>query len=343
VAAGQSTGAGGQVEAESRRKNVRATVIREPGGADVLTLGEAPNPTVGDDEVLVRVHAAGVNRADILQRTGNYNPPPGASSILGLELAGEVASAAANWRIGDRVMAVVTGGGYAEFASVPASMLMPIPEKLSYEQAAAIPEAFLTAYLNLFWLGKLQAGQSVLIHAGGSGVGTAAIQLARVAGARVLVTAGAADKLQRCRELGADVTINYKVESFADRVLEATGGAGVNLVLDFIGAPYWNDNLRVLSRGGRLAIIGLLGGTRADLDVGAILRQSLTVTGTTLRPMPLEQKSILTQEFVEFALQHFDNGELVPVLDTIFMLAEAANAHRMMEANRNTGKIVLRI
>lgn len=322
---------------------MRAILITQPGGAEVLKPGAAPDPKPDEDEVLVRVYAAGVNRADLLQRKGSYNPPPGASSILGLELAGEIVTPVNGWRIGDRVMAVVTGGAYAEYATVPAGMLMRIPDRFSYEEAAAIPEAFLTAYLNLFTLGRLQAGQSVLIHAAGSGVGTAAIQLARAAGARIFATAGTDGKLARCRELGAELAINYKRDSFTRRVLDATDGAGVDLILDFIGAPYWNDNLKVLAHGGMLTIIGLLGGGRGDLDMGLILGKSLTVTGTTLRRLPLAQKVDLTRAFVEFALPRLESGEITPVLDTIFTLGEAADAHRMMEANRNTGKIVLKV
>src|SRR5689334_6806461 len=211
---------------------MKAILFDQPGDPDVLHVGDAPDPQSAGDELLVRVHATAINRADLLQRRGAYDPPPGASPILGLELAGEVVRPTGSWRVGERVMAVVTGGGYAELAAVPEGMAMRIPERLSFEEAAAIPEAFLTAYLNLFTLGRLQAGEAVLIHAGASGVGTAAIQLAHAAGARVLTTAGSDEKLARCRELGAEVTINYKRESFADRVHEATNRQGVALVLD---------------------------------------------------------------------------------------------------------------
>lgn len=321
---------------------MKAIRINQPGDADQLVYGDAPDPQPGDGDALVRVRAAGLNRADILQRMGGYNPPPGASPILGLELAGEVVTATGDWQTGDRVMALVTGGAYAEFAAVPVGLLLPIPADFSFEQAAAIPEAFLTAFLNLFWLGGLQDGQAVLIHAGGSGVGSAAIQLAKAAGARVFTTAGSDDKLARCADLGADVTINYKTDDFAARVDAETDG-GVDLVLDFVGAPYWNANLAALARGGRLAIIGTLGGTRGDLDMGLILRKSLTVTGTTLRPMPLDRKTELTRQFADFALSRFASGALQPVVDTVFALEQAAAAHRHMEANANFGKIILRV
>src|SRR5437868_10472767 len=322
---------------------MKAIVITQPGDPDVLRYDEAPDPRPAPGELLVRVHATAVNRADLLQRRGAYPPPPGASPILGLELAGEVVSGADAWQPGDRVMAVVTGGGYAELAVVPSGMAIRIPDRLSFEEAAAIPEAFLTAFLNLFTLGRLQAGEAVLVHAGASGVGTAAIQLARAAGARVLTTAGSDEKLARCRELGAEVTINYKRESFPDRVREATGGRGVDLVLDFVGAPYWDGNMAALALGGRLMLIGFLGGPRGQLDIGPILAKGLTVAGTTLRRTPLPQKTALARSFAEFALPRFERGELQPVIDSVYPLVQAAEAHRAMEANANAGKIVLRV
>jgi putative PIG3 family NAD(P)H quinone oxidoreductase len=322
---------------------MKAILFDHPGPPEVLRYGEAPDPQPGVDELLVRVRATAVNRADLLQRRGGYPPPTGASPILGLELAGEVVSGAGAWQPGDRVMAVVTGGGYAELAAVPAGVAIRIPDRLSFEEAAAIPEAFLTAYLNLFTLGRLESGETVLIHAGASGVGTAAIQLARAAGARVIVTAGSEQKLALCRELGAEVTINYKQESFPDRVHEATAGQGANLVLDFVGAPYWEGNMAALARGGRLMIIGFLGGSRGQLDLGPILAKSLTVAGTALRRTPLPQKSALAQAFAAFALPRFESGELRPVIDSVYPLEQASEAHRAMEANRNAGKIVLRV
>jgi tumor protein p53-inducible protein 3 len=241
------------------------------------------------------------------------------------------------------VMAVVTGGGYAELANVPVGMAMRIPDTLSYEQAAAIPEAFLTAYLNLFTLGRLSAGESVLIHAGASGVGTAAIQLAKAAGARVFVTAGSEQKLAFCRDLGAELAIDYRNESFKERVLAATEKRGVDVLLDFVGAPYWNDNLAALAVDGRLMLIGFLGGASGDLNLGAVMAKRLTITGTTLRRTPLDQKIALTKAFSEFALARFDSGELRPVIDTVYPLREAAAAHRRMGDNANIGKIVLRV
>lgn len=322
---------------------MKAIQITRPGGPDVLRYDDAPDPQPAPGELLVRVRATAVNRADLLQRRGAYPPPEGASPILGLELAGEVVSGADGWQPGDRVMAVVTGGGYAQLAAVPAGMAVRIPDRFSFEEAAAVPEAFLTAFLNLFTLGRLEAGEAVLIHAGASGVGTAAIQLARASGARVLTTAGSDEKLARCRELGAEVTIDYKRESFPERVREATAGRGVNLVLDFVGAPYWDGNLAALAAGGRLMLIGFLGGSRGQIDIGPILGKSLTIAGTTLRRTPLSQKIALTRSFAEFALPRFERGELRPVIDSVYPLEQAAEAHRAMEANSNTGKIVLRV
>ncbi len=320
---------------------MKAILFDAPGGPEVLRYGDAPDPQPAEGELLVRVRATAVNRADTLQRRGNYAPPPGASPILGLELAGEVVQPAGPWQTGDRVMAVVTGGGYAELATVPAGMAMRIPDRFSFEQAAAIPEVFLTAYLNLFTLGKLSAGETALIHAGASGVGTAAIQLAHAAGAQVIATAGAPEKVAFCRDLGASLAINYKQEDFAERVLAFTASHGADVVLDFVGAPYWNANLRAIATNGRLMLIGMLGGSRGELDLGPIMAKRITVTGTTLRRTPLPEKIALTQAFVAFAMPRFEQGELRPIVDSIYPLHTATEAHRRMEANHNIGKIVL--
>jgi putative PIG3 family NAD(P)H quinone oxidoreductase len=317
-------------------------VFDAPGGPEVLRYDTAPDPTPGPDELLVRVRATAVNRAELLQRRGAYPPPPGASPILGLELAGEVVRPAGDWKAGDRVMAVVTGGGYAELAAVPASVALRVPEGMSFQQAAAIPEAFLTAYLNLFTLGRLAAGEVALVHAGASGVGSAAIQLARAAGARVFATASAG-KLALCRELGAEDAFDYRAEPFADRVRAATGGRGADVALDFVGAPYWDANMAALAPYGRLMLIGFLGGSRGQIDIGPVLAKSLTVAGTTLRRTPLPQKAALCESFAAFALPRLASGELRPVIDSVLPIEQAAEAHRMMEANRNAGKIVLTV
>lgn len=322
---------------------MKAIRVKQPGGPEVMEYAEAADPTPRDDELLVRVHATAVNRADVLQRRGFYPPPPGASEILGLEMAGEVVRPAGRWREGARVMAVVAGGGYAQLATVPAAQALPIPDHLDYAQAAAIPEAFETAYLNLFILGKLQRGDVALIHAGASGVGTAAIQLARSAGARVFVTAGSEGKLKLCRDLGAELAINYKQENFRERVLAATDNRGADVILDFIGASYWNDNLAAAARGGRLMLIGFLGTAQGQLDLAPVLQKSLTVAATTLRRLPAPQKEELVKALSEHALDRFARGELKPVVDSIYPIERAADAHRHMEANRNLGKIVLTV
>ena len=322
---------------------MKAIRVKQPGGPEVMEYGEAPDPSPGEGELLVRVHATAVNRADVLQRRGFYPPPPGASEILGLEVAGEVVEPAGRWKKGERVMAVVAGGGYAQLAAVPAAQALPVPANLDYAKAAAIPEAFETAWLNLFTLGKLARGETALIHAGASGVGTAAIQLARAAGARVLTTAGADDKLELCRRLGADVAINYKQESFRERVAAATDGRGADVILDFIGAAYWNDNLAAAARGGRLMLIGFLGTSKGELDLMPLLQKSLTVAATTLRRLPASDKEALVAALSEFALARFRSGELKPVVDSVYPLERVADAHRHMEANRNLGKIVLTV
>jgi putative PIG3 family NAD(P)H quinone oxidoreductase len=322
---------------------MKAILVPKPGPADVMQYGDAPDPTPKDGELLVRVHGTAINRADILQRLGLYPPPPGASDVLGLEIVGDVVRPAGRWKKGDRVMAVVAGGGYAQLAVVPAAQAMPVPEGMSYEQAAALPEAYQTAYLNMFMLGKLKRGESVLVHAGASGVGTAAIQLARVAGARVFVTAGTDDKLAFCRDLGAEVLINYKKEKFPERVMAATDKRGVDLILDFIGAAYWNDNLAALASYGRLTIIGFLGGDKGDLSLALMMRKSLTVMSTTLRRTPADKKEQLVKALGDFANDRFKSGELRPIVDSVYPLERAADAHRHMESNRNIGKIVLRV
>lgn len=322
---------------------MKAILVPKPGPADVMQYGDAPDPTPKDGELLVRVHGTAINRADILQRLGLYPPPPGASEILGLEIVGEVVQPAGRWKKGDRVMAVVAGGGYAQFATVPAAQAMPVPEGMSYEQAAALPEAYQTAYLNMFILGKLKRGESVLVHAGASGVGTAAIQLARAAGARVFATAGTDDKLAFCRGLGTDVLINYKKEKFAERVMAETDKRGVDLIIDFIGAAYWNDNLAALANYGRMTIIGFLGGDKGDLSLALMMRKSLTVMSTTLRRTPADRKEELIKALGDFANDRFKSGELKPVVDSVYPLERAADAHRHMESNRNIGKIVLKV
>ncbi|MBD2846310.1 NAD(P)H-quinone oxidoreductase [Paenibacillus sp. IB182496] len=312
-----------------------------------LRIGEAPDPEPGPGELLVSIKATAVNRADLLQRIGKYPPPPGASDILGLEMAGVVERAgegAGPWRLGDRVCALLPGGGYAERAVIPAGMAIAIPERLGFEEAAALPEVFLTAYLNLFRLGRLTAGERVLIHAGASGVGTAAIQLAREAGAVPIVTAGSAAKLDACAALGAVCGINYKEERFADRVLAFTDGHGADVILDPVGAAYWADNDRCIATDGRWVIIGGLGGYRVEqLDIRAFMGRRIQLNFSTLRALPQADKIRLTEQFAGFAAARLGDGRLRPVIDRVFDWTEAEQAHAAMKANANIGKLVLRV
>ncbi|QSO50394.1 NAD(P)H-quinone oxidoreductase [Alicyclobacillus curvatus] len=326
---------------------MKAVLMHEFGDSDVLYIGETETPQVGDGELLVRVRATALNRADLLQRMGYYPPPKGASEIIGLEMAGEivdVGGGVTGYRVGDRVCALLPGGGYAQYAVIPADMAMPLPENLSFEQGAAIPEVFLTAYLNLVQLGGFQSGMDVLIHAGASGVGTAAIQLVRELGGRSLVTAGSPDKLARCSELGAAAGWNYKSGSFVAFVDEQTEGRGVDIILDFVGAPYLADNLKSLAMDGRVVIIGTMGGAKAsEVDLGTILARRLQVIGTALRSRSAKQKAALTRAFWDFAFPRFSDGRLMPVIDTVMDWNDVKAAHDRMAANQNTGKIVLRV
>jgi len=325
---------------------MRAIVIESPGGPDVLQMGDLPDPTPAPGELLVRVHATALNRMDLMQREGRYPVPPDAPDTLGVEVAGEVVGwgdGVTGWSRGDRVCALLLGGGYAELVTFPAAMAIPIPANLSYEQAAAIPEVFLTAYLNLFDLGGLRADDYALIHGGASGVGTAAIQLARTAGAHAIVTVGSAEKVERCRALGAVAAINYREGPFEPAVKAASGGRGVDVILDMVGAPYWDQNLACLVVGGRLILVSQQGGGKREIELGAIQRKRLRVIGTGLRPLPLAEKVALNERFKGFALDRFADGRLVPVVDRVYPLEEAPDAHRYMASNANVGKIVLRV
>lgn len=321
--------------------------MKAPGDAGQLELGTFPKPEPAGNEILVKVKATALNRADILQRQGKYPPPKGASPLLGLEMAGiveEVGAQCAQWKPGDRVFGLLPGGGYAEYVTMPEAMALPIPENFGFAEAAAIPEVFLTAYQTLFWIGRLQQGETVLIHAGASGVGTAAIQLARETGATILATAGAERKLEVCRNLGAYEAINYKEGPFAPKVLEATSNRGVDLILDFVGASYWEQNMSVLATDGRLVLIAVLGGAKVErVNLGLLLGKRIQLTATTLRTRSLDYKIRLTQEFADFALPRFLDGCLKPVIDRIFSWEQVSEAHQYMEANKNIGKLVLRV
>ena len=324
--------------------HVKAILIEAPGDEDAMLVGEAPEPELVSGAVRIRVAAAGINRADLMQRRGMYPPPPGASQILGLECAGEileVASDVRDWKPGDRAMALLSGGGYAEQVVVDAGSVLPIPAGLSFAQAAAVPEVFLTVFLNVFQLAGLARGDWLLVHGGGSGIGTAAIALARAAGARCIVTAGSLDKCQRCSELGADIAINYREGDFAPKVLEATGGRGVDVVLDHIGASYLAANMQSLRVGGRLVIIGLMGGSKAEIQLAALLGKRLQLIGSTLRARPPEEKRAIVAGFLEQFGKDLEAGRIGPVLDRVFPLAEVGEAHRLMESSQHFGKIVL--
>lgn len=320
-------------------------IVVYPAEPPQLLWEDVPDPTYKPDEVLVAVRTTAVNRADLLQAVGGYPPPPGASPILGLEMAGEITAvgeAVTNWQVGDRVCALLPGGGYAELAAVPAGMLLPVPTSWSYAQATAVPEAWLTAYVNLFQEGELAEGEIVLIHAGASGVGTAAIQLARAVGARPWVTAGTAEKLAFCRELGAELAVNYKEADWPTAVAEASQGQGVNLILDPVGGNYFQDNLNALAPHGRLVNIGLLSGGRVEkLNIAPILRRRLQIKGSTLRNRPLAEKINLTHAFYDWFGDQLRDGTLQPIIDTTFPIQEASAAHAYVRQNRNIGKVVL--
>ena len=325
---------------------MKAVLIDKPGDETVLRIGEAEPPALVAGALRIDVAATAVNRADLLQRQGLYPPPPGASPILGLECAGVVAAVGAGvtgWKPGDRAMALLAGGGYAAQVVVDAGSAMHVPERLSLEEAAAVPETFLTAYLNRFQLGGLASGGTALVHGGGSGVGTSAIQLIRAAAARALVTAGSPDKCERCRALGADVAIDYRKESFAERVRAATDGRGVDVVLDSIGAPYFADNLASLAIGGRLVLIGLMGGAKVEANLAVLLGKRISVIGSTLRTRSAAEKAVIVDGFVARFGADLAAGRIAPVVDAVLPLESVTEAHRKMKASTHFGKIVLSV
>lgn len=325
---------------------MKAITIVDPGPDSRLEIAELPTPKPAEREILVKIEAAALNRADLLQRGGNYPSPEGASDIPGLEMAGvveKIGSAVTRWKPGDFVFSLLPGGGYAEFCTVHEEMAMPLPDNVSFREAAAIPETFLTAYQALGWLGGLKQDETVLIHAGGSGVGTSAIQLARrLFNARILATAGEKRKLETARELGAAHTYNYKKTDFDERIEADLGKGAVDLVIDFVGAPYWEKNIRVLATDGRLVLLSMLGGHEVrNMSMIPILRKRLSVIGSTLRARTDAYKIRLTQEFATRTIDLFEAGVIEPVIDSVFDWQEAEKAHRHMAENKNTGKIVL--
>ena len=323
---------------------MHAIVITKPGDPDVLQWTEVPDPVPGPGEVLVDVVASGVNRADLMQRQGFYPPPPGAPPYPGLECSGTVAavgSGVTGWRLGDAVCALLAGGGYAEKVAVPAGQLLPAPASVSLVHAAALPETACTVYSNVFLIAGLKAGETLLVHGGASGIGTTAIQLAKQAGATVAVTAGSAQKLDSCRELGADITINYRDEDFVQKIKDATDGRGADVILDIIGAKYLDRNLDALATDGRIAIIGMQGGRKAELDMGKLMTKRGAISCTTLRARPAEQKAAIVSAVRENVWPLVEAGAIRPVVYRELPFAEAAAAHRIMTASTHTGKILL--
>ncbi len=322
---------------------MKAIVVNQTEG-NPLEWTEVPAPKIAANEALVDVAATALNRADLMQRAGNYPPPPGASDILGLEMAGRIAalgSEVSGWQAGDRVCTLLPGGGYAEQVSVPADLLIPVPDDWTFEQAAAVPEVFLTAYVNLFMEAGLQPGEKVLIHGGASGVGTAAIQLAHQAGCAVATTAGTDKKVAFCRDLGADVAINYRRDEFSAVVREKFGG--VDVILDMIGADYFERNLQLLNTRGRIVFISTLSGANVSLQLWTLLRRRLRLIGSVLRARTVPEKIVIKNAFMAQFWQAMQNREIRPIIDSVFPIQQVEHAHQRMAENRNIGKIILQI
>ncbi|WP_295799613.1 NAD(P)H-quinone oxidoreductase [uncultured Microbulbifer sp.] len=318
--------------------------LPEHGGPEVMQVaqGEKPEPAAG--EVLIRVQAAGVNRPDVIQRQGFYPPPPGASPVLGLEVAGEVSAVGADvtrWKVGDRVCALTNGGGYAEYAVAPAEQCLPIPEGLTAVEAAALPETFFTVWSNLVHRAHLNAGEVLLVHGGSSGIGTAAIQIGRALGARVFVTAGSEDKCRACEQLGAERAINYRSEDFVAVVNEATDGHGADVVLDMVGGAYVDRNIQLAARDGRIVNIAFLAGAQVEVNMLPVMLKRLVLTGSTLRPQPPATKAAIASDLTKVVWPLLNQGKIRPVIAATFVLEDVADAHRLMESSSHIGKIVL--
>jgi|SRR5579871_75307 len=324
----------------SAPSTMRQIEIAQPGDAAVLKIGTAPIPTPGEGEVLIEIHAAGVNRADVLQRMGRYKLQPGVSPILGMEVSGVVAAlgpGATRWKLGDSVCALLTGGGYAEYAVTPAGLCLPFPAGLNAIEAGSLPETFFTVWLDVFELGGLTPDDTLLVHGGSSGIGVTAIQLAKALGSRVIVTAGSDAKCDACRQLGADVAINYRTTDFEKEL------RGVDVILDMVGGSYTLKNLRILAPGGRLVYINFMESSKAEVDLALILVKQLTITGSALRPQPVKRKARIAGNLEERAWPLFPAGKIKPVIDSVYPLAEAAEAHRRMESSEHIGKIMLAV
>ncbi|WP_432133592.1 NAD(P)H-quinone oxidoreductase [Streptomyces sp. bgisy154] len=321
-----------------------AITIPESGGPEALVWAEVPDPVPGEGEVLVEVVAGAVNRADILQRQGFYNPPPGASPYPGLECSGRVAAlgpGVSGWSVGDEVCALLSGGGYAEKVAVPAGQLLPVPKGIGVREAAALPEVVCTVWSNVFMVAHLRPGETLLVHGGSSGIGTMAIQLAKAVGARVAVTAGTRQKLDRCAELGADILVNYREQDFVEEIAKATDGAGADVILDNMGAKYLDRNVRALAVNGRLAIIGMQGGVKAELNIATLLNKRAAISATSLRARPLGEKAAIVAAVREHVWPLLDSGRVRPVVDRELPMPEASAAHRLVEESGHVGKVLL--
>jgi NADPH2:quinone reductase len=325
---------------------MRAIEITQPGAADVLKICERPLPALKSGELLIEVHAAGVNRPDVLQRSGNYPVPPGASDLPGLEVAGQIVEGdltGSPFKKGDMVCALVQGGGYAEYCTAPVKQCLPVPKGLSAVEAASLPETFFTVWSNLFDRARLSGSETLLVQGGTSGIGVTAIQLATALGHTVFATAGSDEKCWACEELGAKLAINYRTEDFFEKVKEATGGKGADVILDMVGGDYVAREINCLADDGRLVIIALLGGAKAAVDLGQVLRRRLTITGSTLRPRPVMFKAAIADKLREHVWPLLEAGKIKPVIYRTFPLEQAAQAHALMEASTHVGKIMLKV
>ena len=325
-------------------KTMTCIEITEPGDPEVLRPAERPVPNAGDGEVLIAVEAAGINRPDCLQRQGHYAPPPGVTDIPGLEVAGNIVAVGADagpWKVGDKVCALVAGGGYSGYVAAPALQCLPIPGSLGMTEAAALPETYFTVWTNVFERAGLKPGETLLVHGGSSGIGTTAIQIATKLGSRVITTAGSDDKCQFCRDLGAERAVNYKEEDFVDAAKDFTDGKGVNVVLDMVGGDYLARNIKALAPDGRHVSIAFLGGAKAEINFMPVMLKRLTLTGSTLRPLPIERKGEIAAALRETVWPLIASGDITPVIHATFPLAEAAAAHTLMESSQHIGKIIL--
>ncbi|MEU3468651.1 NAD(P)H-quinone oxidoreductase [Streptomyces sp. NPDC006687] len=325
---------------------MHAITIEQPGGPEALVWADVPDPVAGEGEVLVEVAASAVNRADVLQRQGFYDPPPGASPYPGLECSGRIAAlgpGVSGWAVGDEVCALLSGGGYAEKVAVPAGQLLPVPKGVGLVEAAALPEVVATVWTNVFMVAGLRPGETLLVHGGSSGIGTMAVQLGKAVGARVAVTAGSREKLARCAELGADVLIDYREQDFVEEVKAATQGAGADVILDIMGAKYLSRNLEALAMNGRLAVIGFQGGVKAELDLRMLLAKRGAITATSLRARPLEEKAAIIAAVREHVWPLVEGGRVRPVVHATHPMARAAEAHRVLESSTHVGKLLLTV